>query len=127
MDDLGALALVVLLLDRNGPVDELEEAISPLPWPALEEVAAVPDGAAAAVADVAIGVVVVAEDEEEEDEEDGGGAEEEAAALAPVAPALGDAVQRLLLYVDFLGLRTELIHALPRLVRDVIQRLFRVI
>lgn len=115
MDDLGALALV-LLLDRNKPVDELEEANSPLPWPAFELVAAVPD--VAAVVDVAaVGVAVV---EKEDDDE-------EATALAPVAPVLGDAVQRLLLYVDFLGFRTELIHALPRLVRDVIQGLFRVI
>lgn len=110
MDDLGSPVLV-LLLDRNEPVDGLEEANSP--------VAAVPD--VAAVVDVTIiGVVVV----EEEDDDDG---DEEAAALAPVAPVLGDAVQRLLLYVDFLGFRTELIHALPRLVRDVIQGLFRVI
>lgn len=113
MDDLGALALV-LLLDRNEPVDELDEANSPFPWPAFNDVAAVLD--LAAVVDVAIGVAVVGE--EEEDDEDG--EDEEAAALAPVAPVLGDAVQRLLLYVDFLGFRTELIHALPRLVRDVI-------
>lgn len=113
MDDLGALALV-LLLDRNEPVDELDEANSPFPWPAFNDVAAVLD--LAAVVDVAIGVAVVGE--EEEDDEDG--EDEEAAALAPVAPMLGDAVQRLLLYVDFLGFRTELIHALPRLVRDVI-------
>lgn len=113
MDDLGALALV-LLLDRNEPVDELYEANSPFPWPAFNDVAAVLD--LAAVVDVAIGVAVVGE--EEEDDEDG--EDEEAAALAPVAPVLGDAVQRLLLYVDFLGFRTELIHALPRLVRDVI-------
>lgn len=60
MDDLGALALV-LLLDRNGPVDELEEANSPLPWPAFEEVAAVPNVAAAAavVVAVAVGVAVL--------------------------------------------------------------------
>lgn len=84
--------------------------------------AAVPDVAtAAAVVDVAIGVAVV------EEEEDDDGEDEEAAALAPVAPVLGDAVQRLLLYVDLLGFRTELVHALPRLVRDVIQGLFRVI
>lgn len=113
MDDLGALALV-LLLDRNEPVDELDEANSPFPWPAFNDVAAVLD--LVAVVDVAIGVAVVGE--EEEDDEDG--EDEEAAALAPVAPMLGDAVQRLLLYVDFLGFRTELIHALPRLVRDVI-------
>lgn len=112
----GALALVLeLLLDRNGLVDELELANSPLPWPAFEGVAAVP-GVAAAAVDVAIGVVVVVEEEDEE-----------AAALAPVAPVFGDAVQRLLLYVDFPSFRTELIHALSRLVRDVIQGLFRVI
>lgn len=112
MDDLGSPVLV-LLLDRNEPVDGLEQANSP--------VAAVPDVAAVVVDVTIVGVVVV---EEEEDEDDG---DEEAAALAPVAPVLGDAVQRLLLYVDFLGFRTELIHALPRLVRDVIQGLFRVI
>lgn len=124
MDDLGALALVVLLLDRNKPVHELDETNSPLPRPAFEEVAAVPDvAAAAAVVDVAIGVAVV----EEEDDDDDDGEDEEGAALAPVAPVLGDAVQRLLLYVDLLGFRTELVHALPRLVRDVIQGLFRVI
>lgn len=126
MDDLGALALVVLLLDRNKPVHELDETNSPLPRPAFEEVAAVPDVAtAAAVVDVAIGVAVVEEEEEDDDDDDG--EDEEAAALAPVAPVLGDAVQRLLLYVDLLGFRTELVHALPRLVRDVIQGLFRVI
>lgn len=125
MDDLGALALVVLLLDRNKPVHELDETNSPLPRPAFEEVAAVPDvAAAAAVVDVAIGVAVV---EEEDDDDDDDGEDEEGAALAPVAPVLGDAVQRLLLYVDLLGFRTELVHALPRLVRDVIQGLFRVI
>lgn len=125
MDDLGALALVVLLLDRNKPVHELDETNSPLPRPAFEEVAAVPDvAAAAAVVDVAIGVAVV---EEEDDDDDDVGEDEEAAALAPVAPVLGDAVQRLLLYVDLLRFRTELVHALPRLVRDVIQGLFRVI
>lgn len=119
MDDLGSLVLV-LLLNRNEPVDELEEANSPRPRPAFEEVAAVP-GVAAAVVDVTIiGVAVVVVEEDD-------GEDEEAAALAPVAPVLGDAVQRLLLYVDFLGFRTELIHALPRLVRDVIQGLFRVI
>lgn len=124
MDDLGALALVVLLLDRNKPVHELDETNSPLPRPAFEEVAAVPDvAAAAAVVDVAIGVAVV----EEEVDDDDDGEDEEGAALAPVAPVLGDAVQRLLLYVDLLGFRTELVHALPRLVRDVIQGLFRVI
>lgn len=86
--------------------------------------AAGPDvAAAAAVVDVAIGVAVV----EEEDEDDDVGEDEEAAALAPVAPVLGDAVQRLLLYVNLLGFRTELVHALARLVRDVIQGLFRVI
>lgn len=123
MDDLGALALVVLLLDRNKPVHELDETNSPLPRPAFEEVAAVPDvAAAAAVVDVAIGVAVVEEEDDDDDGEDG-----EGAALAPVAPVLGDAVQRLLLYVDLLGFRTELVHALPRLVRDVIQGLFRVI
>lgn len=119
MDDFGALALV-LLLDRNQPVDELEEANSPLLWSAFEEVAAVPDVVAPVVVDVAIGVAAVREEEEEDDDEVADG-------LAPVAPVLGDAVQRLLLYVDFLGFRTELIHALPRLVRDVIQGLFRVI
>lgn len=124
MDDLGALALVVLLLDRNKPVHELDETNSPLPRPAFEEVAAVPDVAAAGVVDVAIGVAVV---EEEYDDDDDDGEDEEGAALAPVAPVLGDAVQRLLLYVDLLGFRTELVHALPRLVRDVIQGLFRVI
>lgn len=124
MDDLGALALVVLSLDRNKPVHELDETNSPLPRPAFEEVAAVPDvAAAAAVVDVAIGVAVV----EEEVDDDDDGEDEEGAALAPVAPVLGDAVQRLLLYVDLLGFRTELVHALPRLVRDVIQGLFRVI
>lgn len=124
MDDLGALALVVLLLDRNKPVHELDETNSPLPRPAFEEVAAVPDvAAAAAVVDVAIGVAVV----EEEVDDDDDGEDEEGAALAPVAPVLGDAVQRLLLYVDLLGFRTELVHALPRLVRDIIQGLFRVI
>lgn len=124
MDDLGALALVVLLLDRNKPVHELDETNSPLPRPAFEEVAAGPDvAAAAAVVDVAIDVAVV----EEEDEDDDVGEGEEAAALAPVAPVLGDAVQRLLLYVNLLGFRTELVHALARLVRDVIQGLFRVI
>lgn len=65
------------------------------------------------------------------DEDDDGVDEEEAAALAPgppVAPVFGDdAVQRLLLYVDLLGLRAELVHTLPRLVRDVVQGLFRVI
>lgn len=115
---------MVLLLDRNNPVHELDETNSPLPRPAFEEVAAVPDvAAAAAVVDVAIGVAVV----EEEDDDDDDGEDEEGAALAPVAPVLGDAVQRLLLYVDLLGFRTELVHALPRLVRDVIQGLFRVI
>lgn len=77
--------------------------------------------------DVAIGVAVageVVEVEELDDDDDDDDEEEEAAALAPV---LGDAVQRLLLYMDFLGFRTELVHALPRLVRDVIQGLFRVI
>lgn len=123
MDDLGSLVLV-LLLNRNEPVDELEEANSPRPRPAFEEVAAVP-GVAAAVVDVTIIGVAVVVDEEEDDDDDG--EDDEAAALAPVAPVLGDAVQRLLLYVDFLGFRTELIHALPRLVRDVIQGLFRVI
>lgn len=59
MDDLGALVLV-LLLDRNEPVDELEEANSPFPWSAFEEVAADPD--VAAVVDCAIGVAVVEED-----------------------------------------------------------------
>lgn len=112
----GALALAVL--DRNGLVDELEFAKSPLPWPALEGVAAVPGVAAAAAVDVAIGVVVVVEEEDDE---------EAAAALAPVAPVFGDAVQRLLLYVDFPSFRTQLIHALSRLVRDVIQGLFRVV
>lgn len=73
-------------------------------------------------------VAVVDEDEDDDDDVD----EEEAAALAPgppVAPVLlgDDAVQRLLLYVDLLGLRAELVHALPRLVRDVVQGLFRVI
>lgn len=88
--------------------------------------AAVPDVAAAAAVDVAIGVAVV-EVEEDEDDDDDVGEDEEAAALEPVAPVLGDAVQRLLLYVDLLRFRTELVHALPRLVRDVIQGLFRVI
>lgn len=115
-DAVGALALVVL--DRNELVDELELAKSPLPWPALEGVAAVP-GVAAAVVDVAIGVAVVVVEEEDD--------EEAAAALAPVAPVFGDAVQRLLLYVDFPSFRTQLIHALSRLVRDVIQGLFRVV
>lgn len=69
-------------------------------------------------------MVVDEEVEEEDDDEDEDGEGDEAAVLAPV---LGDAVQRLLLYVDFLRLRTELIHALSRLVRDVIQGLFRVI
>lgn len=83
----------------------------------------------AAAADVAVGVaVLVPELDVDEDDDDG---EEEAAALAPapVAPVLlgDDAVQRLLLYVDLLRFRTELVHALPRLVRDVIQGLFRVI
>lgn len=118
LKDVGAPALVVEP-DRNELVDELEEASSSLPWPAVEEVAAVPDVAAAV--DVAIGVAVVVVVEEEEDDD------EEAAALAPVAPVFGDAVQRLLLYVDFLSFRTELIHALSRLIRDVIQGLFRVI
>lgn len=72
--------------------------------------------------DVAIGAAVVDEEVEGDDDDDGEG--EEAAVLAPV---LGDAVQRLLLYVDFRSFRTELIHALSRLVRDVIQGLFRVI
>lgn len=120
MDDLDALALV-LLLDRNEPDDELEHANSPLPLPAIEEVAAVPDGA---VVDVAIGVAVIDDEGVEVDDDDDDDEGEEAAALAPV---LGDAVQRLLLYVDFLRFRTELIHALSRLVRDVIQGLFRVI
>lgn len=78
--------------------------------------AAVP--AAAAVAAVGVAVVVP---ELDVDDDDG---EEEAAALAPapVAPVLlgDDAVQRLLLYVDLLRFRTELVHAFPRLVRDVI-------
>lgn len=74
------------------------------------------------VVDVATDAVVVDEEVEEDDDDDGEG--EEAVVLAPV---LGDAVQRLLLYVDFLGFRTELVHALSRLVRDVIQGLFRVI
>lgn len=124
MDDLDALALV-LLLDRNEPDDELEHANSPLPLPAIEEVAAVPDGAVVAVVvDVAIGVAVIDDEGVEVDDDDDDDEGEEAAALAPV---LGDAVQRLLLYVDFLRFRTELIHALSRLVRDVIQGLFRVI
>lgn len=123
MDDLDALSLA-LLLDRNEPVDELEHTKSPLPWPAFEEVAAAPDEAVV-VADVAFGVAVIDDEEvEEEDGDDDDGEGEEAAALAPV---LGDAVQRLLLYVDFLRFRTELIHTLSCLVRDVIQRLFRVV
>lgn len=84
----------------------------------------------AAAVDVAAGVAVVvvaAAAEEEEALPDDDGEDEEAAALAPVAPALDDAVLRLLLYVNFLRFCTELIHALPRLVRDVIQGLFRVI
>lgn len=36
-----------------------------------------------------------------------------------------DAVQRLLLYVDLLGGRAQLVHAFPGLVRDVVQGLFR--
>lgn len=113
MDDFGALALV-LLLDRNG----LKKANSgPLAWSAFEGVAAAADGVAA------VAVVVV----QEVVDGDGGVGGGEAAALAPVAPTLGDAVQRLLLYVDLLGFRAQLVHALPRLVRDVIQGLFRVI
>lgn len=107
-------------LDRNELVDELELGNSPLPWPALEVVAAVPGVAAVVDVDVAIGVAVVVVVVEEDDDE-------EAAALAPVAPVFGDAVQRLLLYVDFPSFRTELVHALSRLVRNVIQGLFRVI
>lgn len=128
MDDLGG-TLVLLWLARNMPVDdELEEANSPLPWPAFEGwvQAAVPD----ADVDVALGGVVAVVDEDEDDDDDVD--EEEAVALAPgppVAPVLlgDDAVQRLLLYVDLLGLRAELVHALPRLVRDIVQGLFRVI
>lgn len=37
----------------------------------------------------------------------------------------GDAVQRLLLYVDLLGGRAQLVHAFPGLVRDVVEGLFR--
>lgn len=36
-----------------------------------------------------------------------------------------DAVQRLLLYVNFLGGRAQLVHAFPGLVRNVVQGLFR--
>lgn len=36
-----------------------------------------------------------------------------------------DAAQRLLLYVDLLGGRAQLVHAFPGLVRDVVERLFR--
>lgn len=115
------------------PFDELEEANSPLPWPAFEGCVwvAVPVDAGVdfgVVAVVAVVAAVVAVDEEDDDGVD----EEEAPALAPgppVAPVLDDddAVQRLLLYVDLLGFRAELVHALPRLVRDVVQGLFRVI
>lgn len=107
---------MLLWLVRDAPVDELEEANSPLPWPGFEAVSV------AAAFGVVLEVPVVAV-VDEEDEDDGGIDEEEAVALAPgpVAPVLlGDAVPRLLLYVDLLGLRTELVHALSRLVRDVI-------
>lgn len=49
----------------------------------------------------------------------------ELAAAAAVGEGEDDAAQRLLLYVDLLGGRAQLVHAFPGLVRDVVEGLFR--
>lgn len=125
MDELGAPVLQ-LRLDRNGPVDELEENPSfSLPSFDVE----VPVADPAADADDFCVVLELVEENEDGGGDDGGG--DEAVSLAPAtpveAPVFGDAVHRLLLYVDFLSFRAELVHALSRLVCYVVQRLFRVV
>lgn len=79
---------------------------------------------------VGIGFAALVLELGKEEDGDGGDDEEEAVPLAPVAhveaPVLGDVVQRLLLYVHFLSFCTQLIHALSRLIRNVVQRLLRV-
>lgn len=52
-------------------------------------------------------------------------AEDVAPLLAAVFMLVVDAVQRLLLYVDLLSCRTEFIHTFPRLIRNIVQGLFR--
>lgn len=95
------LGLLVLLASFDREAAELEADVPPLPVPLFAEAVA---AAAAAVEGVVEGEKVVA--------------------LAAVA-VLGDAVQRLLLYVYLLSCRAEFVHALSRLVRYVVQRFFR--
>lgn len=125
MDELGAPVLQ-LRLDRNGPVDELEENPS-FSLPSFD--VGVPVADPAADADDFCVVLELVEENEDGGGDDGGG--DEAVSLAPAtpveAPVFGDAVHRLLLYVDFLSFRAELVHALSRLVCYVVQRLFRVV
>lgn len=87
--------------------------LGPVPVPAFADVEADETGAAADGVDVVDGVEVVVVVEEVLDFV--------AAALA----VFGDAVQRLLLYVDLLRRCAELVHALPGLVCNVVQGLFR--
>lgn len=127
MDELDAPVLLLRLV-RNGPVDELEENPS-FSFPNFDVGVPVADPTADAD-DFCVGhAALVLELVEDDDDGDGGG--DEAVSLAPAtpveAPVLGDAVHRLLLYVDFLRFRAELVHALSRLIRYVVQRLFRVV
>lgn len=120
--------MLLLRLHRNGPVDELKEN-PPFSSPSFDVGVQVADPAADAD-DVWVGLAALVLELEEEDDDVGDGADE-ALSLAPAvpvgAPVLGDAVHRLLLYVDFLSFRAELVHALSRLVCYVIQRLFRMV
>lgn len=130
MDELGAPVLQ-LRLDRNGPVDELEENPS-FSFPSFDVGVPVADPAADAD-DFCVGRAALVLELVEEDDDGGGddGGGDEAVSLAPATPVeasvFGDAVHRLLLYVDFLSFRAELVHALSRLVCYVVQRLFRVV
>lgn len=99
--DRALLGLLVLLASFDREAVELEGDVPPLTAPLFAETLA---AAAAAVEEVVVGEKVVA--------------------LAAVA-VLGDAVQRLLLYVYLLSCRAEFVHAFSRLVRDIVQRFFR--
>lgn len=103
------LLLLVLVASIERKAAELEPDDADVPLPVLLfEI----EGAAAAGPAVA-GVVVDGEDDE-------AGVYGE-----PALAVLGDAVQRLLLYMDLLGRRAQLVHTLSRLIRDIIQGLFR--